>query len=241
MRDQPFPDGSSPALSRPRRALLVQAGLALFALKAHAAGTAGLTGAAGTAGTAADAANHVHVLPSGLRVKMAEYAVPELTLVRDDGRRVSLAHEIDDGRPTVLNFVYTTCPGICPLMSQVFSQFQNKLGAERDKVHMVSISIDPEQDTPARLRDYAKRFAAGPQWQHYTGTVAASVAAQKAFDAYRGDKMSHDPLTLMRAAPGKPWMRIDGLATPDELVAQYLQVAAMCEPGAAGTTKAASR
>ena len=123
----------------------------------------------------------------------------------------------------------------------MLANLQDKLGPARDMVHVMSVSIDPEYDTPARLRDYAKRFSAGPQWQHYTGTVAASVAAQKAFDAYRGDKMSHDPLTLMRAGPGKPWLRIDGLATPDELVAQYLQVAAMCEPGTAGSTKAASR
>jgi protein SCO1/2 len=114
-------------------------------------------------------------------------------------------------------------------MSQVFSRFQSRLGAQRDKVHMVSISIDPEQDTPTRLRAYAKQFGAGSQWRHYTGTVGASIAAQKAFDAYRGDKMSHDPLTLMRAAPGKPWVRIDGFATPDDLMAQYVELAAMCE------------
>ena len=76
---------------------------------------------------------------------------------------------------------------------------------------------------------YAKRFSAGNQWRHYTGTVEASVAAQRAFNAYRGDKMNHDPLTLMRAAPGKPWVRIDGFATPGDLLEQYLRVAAMCE------------
>ncbi len=183
-------------------------------------------------GTAEEAAAHQHTQSGDLKVTMADYVVPELWLVRDDGKKVLLSKELDDGRPLVLNFIYTTCPGICPLMSQVFSQFQDRLGAERIRVHMVSISIDPEQDTPARLREYAKLFSAGSQWQHYTGTVAASIAAQKAFNAYRGDKMSHDPLTLMRAAPGKPWIRLDGFATPDDLLAQYIRVAAMCEPGA---------
>jgi protein SCO1/2 len=184
-------------------------------------------------GATADELAHQHVLGKGLRVSMADYVVPDIWLVRDDGAKVLLPKELDDGRPTVLNFIYTTCPGICPLMSQVFSRFQSRLGAEREKVHMVSISIDPEQDTPARLRKYAKQFAAGSQWQHYTGTVGASIVTQKAFNAYNGDKMSHDPLTLMRAAPGKPWVRIDGIATPDDLLAQYIQVAAMCEPGSA--------
>ena len=187
---------------------------------------AGLVKASETAGE-----KHAHDLShsGSFKLTVVDYRVPELMLVRDDGRKVSLSSEIDDGRPVVLNFIYTTCPGICPLMSQVFSEFQARLGAESSKVHMVSISIDPEQDTPARLRAYAQKFSAGAQWQHYTGTTAASVAAQKAFDAYRGDKMSHDPLTLMRPAPGKPWVRIDGFATGVELVQQYLQLAALCE------------
>jgi protein SCO1 len=196
-----------------------------------------LAGAAGLSlqlrpASAHDAANpqaHKHKVTAGLKVTMADYVVPEVWLVRDDDKKVALTKELGDGRPVVLNFVYTTCPGVCPVMSQVFSQFQSRLGAERSKVQMVSISIDPEQDTPARLREYAMKFSAGSQWRHYTGTVAASVATQKAFDSYRGDKMSHDPLTLMRAAPGKPWVRIDGFATADDLLEQYLGLAAMCD------------
>lgn len=156
-----------------------------------------------------------------VRVSWVEYQVPPIQLVRTSGQTVSLPQELDDGRPVVMNFIYTTCETTCPLSSATFTQFQAKLGAERDKVHMVSISIDPEQDTPARLRAYAKKFHAGPGWQHYTGTLQASATAQQAFGAYRGDKMSHTPLTLLRAAPGKPWMRIDGFVTPDQLLSHY--------------------
>ena len=72
------------------------------------------------------------------------------------------------------------------------------------------ISTDPEQDTPVRLREYARKFRPGPEWQHYTGTIEASLAAQRALDVYRGDKMSHAPVTVLRAAPGRPWVHIDG-------------------------------
>jgi len=179
--------------------------------------------------SAAESAVHQHAASANYRVSMADYVVPDLPVVRDDGRKLPFLSELDDGRPVVLNFIYTTCPGICPVMSQVFSQFQERIGAEREKVHMISISIDPEQDTPPRLREYAKRFSAGPQWQHYTGSVATSVALQRAFDAYRGDKMSHDPLTLMRLAPGKPWMRIDGFANGADLAMQYANLSAFCQ------------
>ena len=107
---------------------------------------------------------------------------------------------------------------------QTFAQVQSKLGSDRDQVRMVSVSIDPEQDTPGRLREYAKQYRAGPQWQFYTGTVQSSIAVQRAFDAYRGDKMNHTPVTFLRAAPGRPWIRIDGFATPDEIVREVRQL-----------------
>jgi protein SCO1/2 len=154
---------------------------------------------------------------------LTNYSVPSLRLTRDDGKQVLLDRELNDGRPVVLNFIYTTCPGICPLASHVFSQLQRMLGPERDRVHLVSISVDPEEDTPARLREYARKYSAGPSWQHYTGTVAASVAAQRAFDVYRGDKMGHTPVTLVRVAPGAPWVRFDGFATPDMLLQELQQ------------------
>ena len=155
------------------------------------------------------------------------YSVPDIKLVRDDGKPVSLPAEMNDGRVVVLNFIFTTCSSFCPLSSQTFGEFQIELGSDRKHVHLMSISIDPEQDTPARLREYAHKFGAGPGWQHYTGTLAASRAAQNAFGAYRGGKMSHTPLTLMRSGDGKTWRRIDGFATPNDLLDQYHQLPAM--------------
>ena len=156
----------------------------------------------------------------------ADYALPKVELVREDGKRVSLTDELADGRPVVLNFIFTTCASICPVMSGTFSQLQTKLGADREKVHMVSISIDPEQDTPSRLAAYATRFKAGPQWRFYTGTSGASQAVQRAFDAWRGDKMAHTPATFLRAAQGGRWVRIDGFASSDELATEVRSLVA---------------
>ena len=163
---------------------------------------------------------------SGPSASLRNYAIPPVHLVREDGKVVSLADEMNDGRPVVLNFIFTTCGGICPLMSSVFAQFEHRLGPDAGKVHLMSISIDPEEDTPARLLAYARKFHAGREWQHYTGTLAASITAQRAFDVYRGGKMSHGAVTLMRAAPGKPWLRIEGLATPDDLLRDYRELLA---------------
>lgn len=177
--------------------------------------------------TASDSgAHHQSSDGSGVQRSLAEYSIPHITVMRDDGKSVDLSAELDDGRPVVVNFIYTSCTTICPMSSQIFEQFQEDLGEARNSVHLVSISIDPEQDTPARLRAYARQFHAGKAWNHYSGTMAASIAVQRAFNAYRGDKMSHVPLTLVRAAPGKPWVRFDGFARADDLLAERKEWAA---------------
>lgn len=177
--------------------------------------------AAASAWLPAQAQSHQHhdVAP-GLRRSTADYTLPEAMLVRDDGKRVPLAGELNDGRLVMLNFVFTTCTAICPVTSQVFAETQSRLRGQLERVHMVSISIDPENDTPAQLREYAKRFGAGPQWQHYTGSSAASVAVQKAFATYRGDKMNHQPVTLLRRTAGQPWVRLEGFVSPSELAGE---------------------
>jgi protein SCO1/2 len=198
-----------------RARVAARTGVALLVLVA----SGGLASAAAHESEGADEASHT-------TRSTREYAVPAVRLVRDDGKVVSLPDEMNDGRPIVLNFIFTTCTTICPLMSSTFAQFESRLGADAEKVHLMSISIDPEHDTPARLSEYARKFHAGPGWQHYSGTLEASVAAQRAFDVYRGGKMSHSLVTLMRAAPGKPWLRIEGWAKPDELVKDYRKLIA---------------
>jgi protein SCO1/2 len=57
-----------------------------------------------------------------------------------------------------------------------------------------------------------------------TGSTEDSLAIQRAFDAWRGDKMNHVPLTFLRAAPGQPWVRLEGFVSPDQLVAEYRSI-----------------
>jgi protein SCO1/2 len=169
--------------------------------------------------------DHAAMAPGGIVRKEAKYTLPPgVSLVRQDGKRVDFAKELDGGKPVILNFIYTSCTAICPVLSQVFAQIQDKLGSERDKVSMVSISIDPEYDTPARLLEYRNKYGATAQWQFYTGTVESSVVVQKAFDAYRGDKMNHVPVTFLRGIAAQPWVRLEGFASPDEVLSEYRNV-----------------
>ena len=187
-------------------------------------GTA-LIGASSRADEPGEADPHAHhrammAAPAPVRRSEVSYQVPAVRLVRDDGQTVALRDELAGDRPVVLAFIYTSCTTVCPLTSQTLAQLQSRLGPARDQVRIVSISIDPEQDTPARLADYAKTFHAGPEWHHYTGALAASLAAQRAFDVYRGNKMNHAPAILVRPSAEAAWVRFDGFATADQLMAE---------------------
>ena len=148
----------------------------------------------------------------GYSRSVEELTVPDLTLVGMDGRRVALREVLDPSRPVLLNFIFTTCTTICPVLSATFASVQDGLGDDAANYQMVSISIDPERDTPTRLREYATRHHAGPQWVFLTGPIEAIKAAQAAFDADRGSKFSHSPLTFLRAAgEDEEWVRLEGL------------------------------
>jgi FKBP-type peptidyl-prolyl cis-trans isomerase len=191
-------------------------GLALLLYLPQA--TATETAAAGH--SAHDHAHHQHAMAPGYQRSLASYPIPELTLLNQHGQRVALPELLAADKPLMLNFIFTSCTAICPAMSAIFAKVQTELGEDSTRVNMVSISIDPEQDTPEVLSSYAQRFQAGPQWQFLTGSLEDSIAAQKAFDADRGDKMNHAPLTLYRATPQSQWIRYEGFVPATELVAE---------------------
>ena len=157
---------------------------------------------------------------------LAAYAPPDVTLTDASGARVRLASALGREGPVMLQFIFTTCPTVCPVMSATFAAVQTRLGPEAEKVRLVSISIDPEHDTPERLREYARRFKAGPRWLFLTGELNDIVSVRKAFDAYPGDdKMRHQPLTFLRRSAGRPWVRLDGLTSAAQLASEYERLA----------------
>lgn len=154
------------------------------------------------------------------------YLVPDVALTSEKGETQRMLELLNGDKPVMLNFIFTTCTTICPVLSASFSQVQEILGEESGEVAMISISIDPEYDTVEKLSDYSERFNAGEQWAFFTGTLNDVVAMQKAFDIYRGSKVNHEPITLLRANGDQAWLRIDGLANAGDIVAEYRKLLA---------------
>lgn len=163
----------------------------------------------------------ISVPDDGYIRSLARYVVPAVDMVDNDGRKVPLARVLEGDNPVMLNFIFTSCGAICPVMSATFAKVQAELGPKSKNLLLVSISIDPEQDTPLALRNYARHYGAGPRWRMFTGSLDSSIAVQRAFNAYRGDKMNHVPLTFIRTGAKSPWVRIEGFANADDLIREY--------------------
>lgn len=151
----------------------------------------------------------------------ATYSLPKVTVVRRDAKKLSITEVLADDRPVVMNFIFASCSAICPMLSHTFSQLQAITKKAEQNVHLVSISIDPENDTPTVLSEYAKKFGADANWDFYTGSVESSLAIQKAFNVYRGDKMNHASVILIRKGPNQPWIRLEGFVTADNIIQEF--------------------
>ena len=173
-------------------------------------------------------AAHQAVKPDGYTRTEQDYQIPDVTLTDMHGNQAPLRDLLGGEGPVLMELIFTTCATICPVLSASFASTQDKLSTIKPGYRMVSITIDPEHDTPARLRAYAERFGAGDQWHFLTGRKGDVLLVQKAFDAYYtgNNKMYHQPYTYLRGGAGKPWVRIDGLLGSAELAAEYSRVVA---------------
>ena len=160
----------------------------------------------------------------GYKRSVVRYAVPDVVLVNQDGAKVRLQSLVESGKPVVLDFIYGTCTTICPVLSAGYTSLQGKLGADTRKMQLISISIDPEHDTPKVMKGYLKQYRAKPGWDFLTGSREDIDRVMKAFDSYVPDKMSHKQVTFIRAQGPGEWVRIDGLLGSSDLMNEIAKV-----------------
>jgi cytochrome oxidase Cu insertion factor (SCO1/SenC/PrrC family) len=109
---------------------------------------------------------HVEVQRLASREIQGYGSVPPFQLTNQDGRPFGSSNLA--GKIWIADFIYSTCPGPCPMISSRMSEMQKPL--EKTDVHFVSFTVDPEKDTPAQLREYASRLQAQPgRWDFLTG------------------------------------------------------------------------
>jgi len=190
-----------------RRKLLSLAGLASFA------GVAGAAGGLAAAGTAAAP----EAAPSP-RERIRRLYFPNVALRTQDDQPVRFYDDLLKDKAVTINFFFARCEEICPLVTANLAKVQKLLGDRvgRD-LFMYSISLKPEQDTPARLKAYAEMHGARPGWTFLTGAPAdvellrrslgftnPSAKVDKDLNQHIGNvRYGNEPLMLWAACPGQ--------------------------------------
>lgn len=160
------------------------------------------------------------------RVTEEKCVPPDVTLTDSKGRSVRLSALLQRPRPVLVEFIFTTCTTICPLLSATFSQAQKDVARISPDYLMISISIDPEYDTPTRLDEYARRYHPADNWLFLTGRKQDIFQVLKSFDAlFQSDnKMYHRPYMFLRARSGDTWRRLEGFPRSSDLVHEYQEM-----------------
>lgn len=168
---------------------------------------------------------HTPVRRDAVRRDNVTVRLPDVELVRDDGRTVRLADELAVAPRVAVNFVFLGCSTVCPLSSQLFAEVQRRGGWGAHELRLLSISIDPWHDRPSDLAEHARRFGRLNGWNFYTGTVEASEAVQRAFGVWRPDRMDHPPVSFVRPGAAAGWRRIEGFPDPGIVLTELRQPA----------------
>ena len=157
------------------------------------------------------------------KVTNTHYPVPPVNFISNTGQHVQIDKLLALPRPVMLQFIYTTCTTICPVLSATFSQAQDQLSKINENFLLISVSIDPEHDNVQKISDYAKRHNAGHNWIFLTGDNDETRRLLKAFDVlYPGsNKMNHQSTIFLRVRPDAPWRRIESFLSADELIAEF--------------------
>ena len=115
----------------------------------------------------------------------ASDCLPDITLIDQHGQKVSLSSL--RGRPVLFDFIYTTCPGPCLLLTSRMKAIAMQLGPALGKqARIVSITVDPEHDHPKQLLAYAKEFGADIRgWLFLTGTPKQVEEVMARFKLFR--------------------------------------------------------
>lgn len=93
-----------------------------------------------------------------------QHYIPDFSFVAQDSAMVG--RDQMEGKITIVDFIFTSCPSICPIMSNEMERVQDAFRNE-ENVQIYSISIDPDYDTPAVLGDYSKKYNASPDKWHF--------------------------------------------------------------------------
>jgi protein SCO1/2 len=150
---------------------------------------------------------------------------PNTELITHEGKTVTFFDDLIKDKIVAINFIYTSCPDVCPLETAQLTRVQNIMGDRVGKdVHFYSISIDPEHDTPAVLAEYRARF--GAKWTFLTGDKQQIIGLRRKLGLYvegadsGANKNNHNVSMIIGNQKTGRWMTRSPFENPHVLADQ---------------------
>jgi len=152
-------------------------------------------------------------------IERAREYFTNLELVNQDGETVRFFDDVLKDKVVVINFIFTNCEGACPLMTHkltlVRDSFEGKIG---NPLQFVSLSIDPERDTPAAMKEFAKTHHADHDgWVFLTGKPENLEAITKRLGQFTDDVEAHSTMMLAGNVNEAHWIKIQPYEQPPQI------------------------
>jgi protein SCO1 len=165
--------------------------------------------------------------------------IPDIAVQDQDGRRLSFYSDLVKGHTVAIDFIFTTCATVCPMLTANFSEVQKELGETAHDVRLISISVDPATDTPERLKRFAAQYHAAPGWSFITGDKTEIDRLLGALGVPVQNKLEHSPAVLIGNDVTGHWQRVSGLAS-SSVILRTVQEAAASQPESPAAAQASA-
>jgi protein SCO1 len=147
----------------------------------------------------------------------------DLTVVDQKGRSRHFYTDLLKDRIVLISFFYTTCPDFCPLMMDKLARVRDLLEPRLGKdIHFVSISVDPERDTPERLAAFADTFGVAEGWDLLTGKKENIDYIVYRLGQFTDDPKMHTTLLLAGNVKNRRWIKLRP-DSPEPAIATWLR------------------
>jgi protein SCO1/2 len=145
--------------------------------------------------------------------------IPDVNCLDQNGKRLRFHTDLVKGKVVVINFIYTNCTYLCPRIGESVARLQTALGdrAGRD-VHFISVSTDPVNDTPEKLKAWAARMKAKDGWTLVTGEKAEMDRLLKVLTGDATGNKTHSPLLLIGNEAKNVWDEAYAFENPARLI-----------------------
>jgi protein SCO1/2 len=172
--------------------------------------------------------------PGVVEVGSVRIEIPDTEVLDQDGRRVRFYSDLIKGKVVVMTFFFTSCTLVCPPQGRALAKLKSSL-AERfgKEVFFISVSKDPETDTPARLKSWGAQFGAGGGWTLVTGEQSVMKRLVWDFTGEGLGQQMHSPILLIGNDRTGVWTEAEGLSAPEEVIKEIDKVAGPAEQGPA--------